>query len=243
MLRQDIVRKHLELIVDSLMLALFFVLFFIGGYALLDAKIIDDGAGVDDEISSLSPQSDDGNFDFSELKKINPEIIGWIRIDNTNIDYPITQTSDNSKYLVHNYRDEYSTAGAIFVDSRNYQFSDDFTIVYGHRMDGSKMFGEVSKYAEKEFFDDHLTGTLYTEDGTYDLDVISYAVLNISTTSVYRLDTNKNHYNQDLLQEILASSKQQNTNFTESNQLLMLSTCDKDSQNYRDVLLLSMSRR
>ena len=236
------IRKHLELIVDSIMLALFFVLFFIGGYALLDAKIIDDGAGVDEEISSLSPQFDGKDFDFSELKKINPEIIGWIRIDNTNIDYPITQTSDNSKYLVRNYRNEYSTAGAVFVDSRNDQFLDDFTVVYGHRMDGSKMFGEVSKYSEKTFFDDHLTGTLYTEDGTYSLDVINYAVLNIGITSVYRLDANKNFHNQEILQEISASSKQQNTTITESDKLLMLSTCDKDSQKYRDVLLLSMSK-
>lgn len=235
------IRKHLELIVDSIMLALFFVLFFIGGYALLDAKIVDDGTGIDEEISSLSPQTDD--FDFSELKKINPEIIGWLRIDNTNLDYPVTQTDNNSKYLVRSYRNEYSTAGAIFVDSRNAQFSNDFTIIYGHRVDGSKMFGEVSKYSEKEFFDDHLTGKLYTEEGVYSLRVVAYAVLNIGTTSVYRLDTNKDNHNQDLLQEILASSKQQNTAFIGSDQLLMLSTCDKDSQNYRDVLLLSMSKQ
>lgn len=243
MSRQDIIRKYLELIVDSLTLALFFTLFFIGGYALLDAKIVDDGTGVDAEISSLSPQSDDGNLDFSELKKINPEIIGWLRIDNTNLDYPVTQTDNNSKYLVRNYRNEYSTAGAVFVDSRNAQFSDDFTIIYGHRVDGSRMFGEVSKYAEKAFFDDHLTGTLYTEDGTYKLDVIAYSVLNIGTTTVYRLDANKNFHNQEILQEILASSKQQNTATISSDKLLMLSTCDKDSQKYRDVLLLSVSEQ
>lgn len=243
MKKQIKIREHVELAVDSVTLAVFFMIFFIGGYAILDAKIVDSGTSVDEEISSLSPSSQNGDFDFNELKSINPEIIAWLRIDNTGLDYPIVQANDNSKYLVRNYRSEYNTAGAIFVDSRNNKFSDDFTIIYGHRVDGVKMFGELTKFSENAFFSDHTTGTLYTENGVYDLKTIAYAVLNIGTTKVYKLRTNKNGQNEAITTEVLSNAKNQTADYGNTKQLLMLSTCDKDTKNYRDVLLLSMTKR
>ena len=104
------------------------------------------------------------------------------------------------------------------------------------------MFGGVTKFADKEFFDDHVSGKLYTENGTYSLEPIAYAVLNIGTTSVYRLSANKTGHNDEILQEISASAKQKRDTYQAGSQLLMLSTCDKDSQNYRDVLLLQMTK-
>lgn len=243
MKKQIKIREHIELAVDSITLAVFFMIFFIGGYAILDAKIVDSGTAIDEELLSLSPDAQDGTPNFNDLKSINPEIVAWLRIDGTNLNYPIVQTNDNSKYLVRNYRDEYNTAGAIFVDSRNNKFSDDFTIIYGHRVDGVKMFGELTSFAENAFFSDHTTGTLYTEDGTYDLKTIAYAVLNIGTTSVYKVHINKNGQNSGILEEILLNAKNQTIDYDGDSQLLMLSTCDKDTKNYRDVLLLSMTKR
>ena len=245
MVKQDNIRKHLEIIVDSVTLAVFFVLFFIGGYAIVDAALIDNGAQVDKEVLSLAPsESNDSEYDFRELKNINPDIIAWLRLDDTQISYPVLQTSDNSKYLVRDYRGEYNTGGAIFVDSRNDKVSDEYTIIYGHRMDGEKMFGQITKFEEKAFFDDHTSGTLYTEDGIYDLQVLAYAIINIGTTTLYKLDVNSNGHNDEILSEVWTSAKYRRDDIrTNENKLIMLSTCDRDSKNYRDVLLLSATKR
>ncbi len=243
MIKSTNVRKHVELVIDSVTLAVFFLLFFIGGYAIVDANIVDSGTQVDEEVLALAPQSEDSEFNFDELKSINPDIIAWLRLDDTHLDYPVVQTDDNSTYLVRDYRGEYSTSGAIFIDSRNNKFLDDFTIVYGHRVDGTKMFGEIAKFEEKAFFDSHTTGTLYTEDSIYDLGVLAYAVVNIGTTGLYRLDTNRTDHNSDILQEVWPGAKYRRDMPENSSQIIMLSTCDRDSKNYRDVLLLSATKR
>ncbi len=244
MVKQMKIRESIESLVDSVAIAIFLILFLIGGYALVDAGMVDNSAAVDEEVMSIaSQQQESPSFDFSELKAINPEIIAWLEIEGTNLNYPVLQTNNNSKYLVRDYRGEYSTSGAIFVDSRNDQLLDDFTIIYGHRMDGSKMFGEIANFSEKAFFDDHVAGVLYTEEGTYDLRVLAYSVLNIGTTTLYRLDDNRNDHNAAILEEALANARARRDGFSHETKLIMLSTCDKDSKHYRDVLLLSATKR
>ena len=235
---------YLESVVDTITAAVFFLLFALGAYAVLDTHMVTKSAKIDEEIITLAPDDNASTVDFSELKAINPESIGWIKINDTNIDYPVMQTTDNSKYLVHNYRDEYSTSGGIFVDRRNNEFLDDFTIVYGHRMDGSLMFGGIANFSDQEFFNNHKTGALYTPTDTYDLQIVSYAVLNIENTNIYKLSLNSNGQNSEVLQEITQSSRQLNNSLqNDENKFILLSTCDADSRHYRDVLLFSATKR
>ena len=73
--------------------------------------------------------------DFKALKKINPDIIAWIRIPDTSIDYPVVQGNDDSYYLTHTFKKAEHVAGAIFLDSDNsVDFSDDKNIIYGHNI-------------------------------------------------------------------------------------------------------------
>lgn len=239
----DKLLKPLERAVDAIMLALFFLLFFVGGYALLDAHIVGSSANIDEDVKSLAPTSVGASFSLDELKQINPEIVGWLTIDGTNIDYPVVQADNNSKYLTRDYRGDYGTAGAIFVDARNDAFRDDYTIIYGHRMDGGKMFGDIEKFSEQTFFNDHATGTLYTEDGAYSLEPIAYSVIDISDANVYRLDSYKIHSNDVILRHILQAARQTTPYIYHSgDKFILLSTCDRNSQNYRDVILLQMSK-
>lgn len=236
--------EYLESVIDTVTAAVFFLLFALGAYALLDTHMVNKSAEVDEEVTALAPSDDESAVDFSELKAINPEIVGWIKINDTNINYPIMQTTDNSKYLVHNYRDEYSTSGGIFVDTRNNEFSDDFTIIYGHRMDGSLMFGSIADFSDQEFFNNHQAGVLYTSTDTYDLQITSYAVLNIENTNIYKLGLNSNGRNPEVLQEIIQNSRQFNSSSqNDENKFILLSTCDADSRHYRDVLLFSATKR
>ncbi len=239
----DKIREYIENVVNMLSAALFILLFVIGLYALLDIHAVTVSARMDEEIQSMVPD-DNTAVDINELKKINPEIRAWIRIHQTKINYPVVQAKNNTKYLTRNYRGEYATAGSIFLDYRNNGFKDDFSMVYGHRMDGQNMFGGISMFEDKEYFDQHKTGVLYTEDGTYDLEISDFAVIDINRTSIYNHDSNKNGNNAKVISEVRSFSKQsRKVEMDENTKIIILSTCDKDSRHYRNVLLAKMTKR
>lgn len=98
--------------------------------------------------------------DFRELIKKNSETIGWIHVNNTNINYPIVQTSDNKYYLNHSYDRSVNEAGWVFADYRNNSdFSSKNTIIYAHSRLNKTMFGSLSnvlKYSWYENKDNHI---------------------------------------------------------------------------------------
>lgn len=241
MKKSEVIRSVFEQTIDTITMAIFFILFFLGAYALLDVHLVNQDANIDEEIASLAPDSASDEINFSELKAINPEIIGWIRLDDTSIDYPIVQGKDNSKYLIHGYDDKYNASGAIFMDSRSNPWQDDYMIIYGHHMDGSKMFGSLTKYAERAFFNTHRTGVLYTENKNYHLEVFSYSVVNTNTASIYQLDENKNHHNDMIRSELMETAVQFSESSSINEKIILLSTCDANSRYSRDVLLLRMA--
>ncbi len=91
---------------------------------------------------------------FTELQKINEDIYAWIYIPNTNVDYPILQTSgDDAFYLSHNYKKEYEFAGSIYTEKLNKKdFSDPNTLVYGHNMLNGSMFRTLHDFRDPDFF-------------------------------------------------------------------------------------------
>ena len=93
---------------------------------------------TDEDDHTKGTDGNDGKqtvVDFKALKKINPDIIAWIRIPDTSIDYPVVQGNDDSYYLTHTFKKTEYVAGAIFLDSdNNADFSDDKNIIYGHNI-------------------------------------------------------------------------------------------------------------
>lgn len=111
---------------------------------------------------------------FHDLHKINEDIVGWITIKDTKIDYPILQAEDNDYYLNRNYKREDTPAGSIFMDYRNnVGESNRNTIIYGHRMKDGTMFNALTKYLEDDFFEDHKTVSYDTMYGSYDAEVFA----------------------------------------------------------------------
>ena len=99
-------------------------------------------------------------IDWDKLEGINRDIIGWIRISNTNINYPILRDSHNLKYLKCSFDGEYNKNGSIFtLNSRAFQ--DNETIIYGHNNNNGIMFSELSKYMNEEFFAQNCNFTIY----------------------------------------------------------------------------------
>ena len=118
------------------------------------------------------------DIDWKKLQNINKDIIGWIKIENTNINYPILKDSDNLKYLNHSYNGKLNINGSIFTINAK-PFEDDITIVYGHNMRSGLMFSDLSKYIERDFFNEHSSFEIYTKNQNYKATVFSFYSIGI----------------------------------------------------------------
>ena len=94
------------------------------------------------------------SVNFDELKKQNPDTVGWIKVDNTNINYPVVKCSNNEFYLNHAFDETWNDAGWIFMDYRNNAVDfDKNTIIYGHSRYDMSMFGTLRNVVKKSWFD------------------------------------------------------------------------------------------
>lgn len=93
---------------------------------------------------------------FRSLLEINPQVVGWIKIDQTKVDYPVLKAEDNEFYLHHNINKQVARAGSIFMDYRNEGKGEDKnTIIYGHHMKDGSMFKDLMGYKKEQFFVEH----------------------------------------------------------------------------------------
>ena len=89
-------------------------------------------------------------MDVEALRQVNPEVLGWLWMPNTQISYPLMQGTDNEYYLHNTWKNEPNELGAIFLDYRSApDFSDFNTLIYGHRMQSDAMFATLRFYAEQ----------------------------------------------------------------------------------------------
>lgn len=102
---------------------------------------------------------------LGSLQAINPEVIGWISIPGTSVDYPLMHSEDNNRYLSFAWNGTYSRSGSIFMEHRNRpDFTDYNTIIYGHNMKSGSMFAALHEYRSAEFLQAH--PNVYIADGT-----------------------------------------------------------------------------
>jgi sortase B len=91
---------------------------------------------------------------YNALQKVNEDMIGWISIADTEVDYPVMQAKDNAYYLNRSIEKEYSARGSIFMDCQNVE-DDSHIVLYGHNMLDGGMFGDMELYVEEEYFKEH----------------------------------------------------------------------------------------
>ena len=165
---------------------------------------------------------------FDELLKQNEDVVGWITVDGTQIDYPILQAEDNIKYLNRNFYHDESRAGSIFLDYRNdIRLTDERNIViYGHRMKDGSMFQHITKFLDEDFFNEHRTIEFDTLHEHYEAEI--FAVYNTLTS----FDYIQTYFEDDadfetLLTEIKSYSKfPTDVEVTANDKIITLSTCD-----------------
>ncbi len=113
------------------------------------------------------PTSTPKPIDFRSLANINSDIIAWIRLPDTVIDYPIVQTNNNTRYLSHLFDGSVNQLGTLFMDYENKGgFSDRHILIYGHDMQDGSMFGSLENYMSSSYYKKHPEGILYLPDGS-----------------------------------------------------------------------------
>lgn len=104
-------------------------------------------------------------IDFSALDSQNPDVVAWIQIPGTQVNYPVVQGKDNDYYLHHDLNGQKSTAGTIFLDYADQpDFSSLHNVLYGHHMKNGSMFKDISRYKDQGYFDQHSEIILYTPE-------------------------------------------------------------------------------
>lgn len=166
------------------------------------------------------------DMDFSALRQQNPDVLGWILIPGTRVSYPVVQGTDNSYYLDHTWRGGKNSVGAIFMDYRNNGDLSDFnTIIYGHRMNNRSMFGTLSQYKSRSYWQAHPYVYLTDDSGTHRYEIFAAGEVSVDS-DVYRLGLRSDSSRQSFLDSCLALSAL-NTGVTPHtyDKVLTLSTC------------------
>lgn len=172
---------------------------------------------------------------FTELKKINNDFKGWITVEGTNINYPVTQYKDNEYYLKHDFFKEPNPAGTVFMDYENQEFEDQNTIIYAHYMKNKTLFHNLELFKNKEFFDKNKKITIETENADYEYEIFS---IHVPNSKFNYLTTNFSEDDfQSFINEIQKRSMfETNTNVTTEDKILTLSTCSYEFKNARTVV-------
>ena len=212
------------------------------------------GAAVYDDLAERSfsaPISDAGqavslddlSVDWDALRAVNPDVVGWIYLPGTTINYPIVYSGDDTRYLIEDFYGETSplvSYGAIFLSGENApDFSDDNSIVYGHHLLNGEMFSPIAQMTDEAAFNDHRSVYLLTPEGNCRL--VSYALVHVDPTDPivqpdFASDEARAVYVRDKLDRSVVAADGQTVDPSDARTLFMLSTCDNLASNGRYVL-------
>lgn len=164
--------------------------------------------------------------DFESLKKVNEDIIGWIRVNALDISYPIAQSTNNDYYLHRTFERVDNFAGCIFMEYQNHSdFSDKNTIIYGHNMKNGSMFGQLKKYGKEDFYKEHPCFYLYTKDGVWQYDIFSVRVVDELSDSYTMTFASTDAYRSYLDQAVRKSMYDTTATADVTDSIITLSTC------------------
>lgn len=165
------------------------------------------------------------SVDLDALREVNDEVIGWIAIPDTDLSYPVLHR-DNSWYLNHTWSGERNGGGAIFLERECAEDLSDFnTIIYGHRMNDTRMFGSLKFYKDLEYWQEHPSVYIVDDGVIYRYDVFSAYQVGVRGLT-YRLHVDKQEDRQAFIDFCLEKSVIDTGIVPETDgQILTLSTC------------------
>lgn len=176
--------------------------------------------------------------DFAMLQDINSDVVGWIYLEDSQINFPVAQGEDNSEYLYWLINGDYNGAGTPFMDYRNARdFSDRHTIIYGHNMNNGTMFADIHKYVEQEYFDTHPVFWILTPAGDLRIEVFAGYITGVDADA-WQLDFESDGAFAEWVEAARAKSSFVSSVIPgEGDRILTLSTCSNSANKTRFVLL------
>lgn len=186
---------------------------------------------------------EDLTVDWDSLRAINPDIVGWIYIPDTIVNYPIVQGETNDTYLRRAFDQpagSYATAGTIFLDSANKpDFSDRNNAIYGHHMHDGSMFKILADWREQSEFDAHRTIFILTPNGNFRLSTFAL-VLTVGTDPVVQTEFGTEESYESYVSDKISRSEvvpaEGFPDATEVRETFMLATCEYSQDNGRSIL-------
>lgn len=248
--------KAVSGIVDFIFIALLIFLLIFAGYTRWDSQQLYTAA--DPERYIMYKPSPPDVVSFEELQEINPDVLGWLTVYGTNIDYPLVQDPEgNTKYLDHNAKGEVEGSGALFLDHKNSpDFSDFNTIIYGHHMAKHKMFGDIDEFLNEDFFNTHEFGNLIYGNQNHGLQFVAMLQVDGYDSSLYkpgvageqeRLSYIDHIYERAMyLRGVTKTGAQTSPTgtrrepVTPDDRIILMSTCSADTTNGRYVLVAKL---
>lgn len=210
--------KWLNELYGWLIIAVFGIVMLIGAWQMYDNYYTFDHT-LDKSVLNYKPDPSDPAA--AEDSPITDDMVAWLTIDGTNIDYPVMQGKDNSCYLNTDPFGEYSLSGSIFLDSRcSSDLSDEYSVIYGHHMDYGKMFGALDEFLNSSYLCSHTKGTLMVgrkAEKVYDLEVFASMRASAGEKTVFDMQNDKiRQYIHDNAEVLTAES---------DSRIIALSTC------------------
>lgn len=182
--------------------------------------------------------------DLKQLQAVNDDVIGWIYIPETNINFPVLQGKNNKQYLFQSYEKEYLTAGSIFIDYRCAEdFTDKNTVIYGHNMHNGSMFGKLKKYKDEKYKKTHSCVYILNSAKEWNqYEIIACFQADVEG-AVYDLPIDEK-CSEEKFKQLRTTIKAENiysgdVKITKEDHLITLSTCTQDSRNDVRVVVIS----
>ena len=200
---------------------------------------------ISEKTAKVDPKQFTGVVDWKALKKVNPDVQGWLYQKGTVINYPVVQGTDNDTYLHTRFDKQWSGGGTLFVDCRmEKDFKGFNSIIYGHHMKDGSMFRSIRGYTKEDgYYDKHKTLELATPHGNYHLVVFSAFITKATDENTYKMtydEAEKQAYIDRAWERSELPITRDSVDVTKNDRLVTLSTCAYDYEEARYIVMCKM---
>lgn len=197
---------------------------------------------ISEKTAKVDPKQFTGVVDWKALKKVNPDVQGWLYQKGTVINYPVVQGTDNDTYLHTRFDKQWSGGGTLFVDCRmEKDFKGFNSIIYGHHMKDGSMFRSIRGYTKEDgYYDKHKTLELATPHGNYHLVVFSAFITKATDEDTYKMtydEAEKQAYIDRAWERSELPITRDSVDVTKNDRLVTLSTCAYDYEEARYIVM------
>lgn len=210
-------------LVDGLVLSFVVLIVCYSAYVLIDNGHVADAASAE-VFESYKPDAEGPGFD--ELRAQNPDVCGWLTLYGTGVDYPVVQGADNDEYLNTDPTGNFALSGSLFIDYRcQPNIAGASTIIFGHHMENSLMFGDLDKYAQATYLEQHKYGDLYYDGAHHGVEVVAYVAADAYDSTIYSTTVGESPSTEDFISYVRDHAAVWNGELSPEDHMLVLSTC------------------